>query len=132
MFGGDSAPYIQAFTSSELEMVVGVTNHSTPGPDGVHYRMLEHMSYKPPKALLKFYKYLQAALFFPEDWKTVHVIPLLNPGKDHFLPNTSYRAIALMSCLSKTYKKLRNNRLVYTLQSNNDLDVTNVGFGQGV
>lgn len=130
MFSDDSAPYNQPFTSSELEVAIAVPKSSAPGPDGIHYELLQHLSSDSGQALLTFYNFLWYHSVFPEDWKTAHVIPLLKPGKDRSLPN-SYRPIALTSCLCKTYERLVNKRLMYVLESNNILHVNQCGFRAG-
>lgn len=127
MFGGDSAPYNQPFTSSELEVVIGVPKPCAPGLDGIRSAMLQNLSFDSRQALLAFYNFLWDRSVFPEDWKSAHVIPLWKPGKDRSLTN-NYRPIALTSCLCKTYERLINMRLMYVLESNNILDVNQCGF----
>lgn len=55
------------------------------------------------------------------------MVPLLKPGKNPSCAS-SYRPIALTSCLSKTLERMINRRLVHFLENNNILDRYQCGF----
>lgn len=130
MSGGNLASYNQPFTRCELEMALNVTKLSAPGPDGIHYEMLRHLSSDSLENLLLFFNLLWEKACFPQAWKHAHIIPLLKPNKDPSQPS-SYRPIALTSCLGKTFERLINRRLVYMLESQRVLDNNQCGFRQG-
>ena len=64
---------------------------------------------------------------FPSDWWKAIVIPILKPGKDPTNP-TSYRPIALTSCICNTMERMVNHRLVGYLESHNLLTNVQCGF----
>ena len=55
------------------------------------------------------------------------VIPIPKPGKDPTNP-TSYRPIALTSCICKTMERMINRRLVWYLESHKLLTNVQCGF----
>lgn len=130
MSGSDALEYNQPFTLCELEVALATKKESAPGPDRIKYEMLRHLSRESLGHLLTFFNYLWGASVFPQCWKRAHIIPLLKPGKDSSLP-TSYRPIALTSCLGKTYERLINRRLVHFLEAEKCLDTNQCGFRMG-
>lgn len=128
--GANSEPYNKPFTVCELKLALDTKKQSSPGPDSIHYEMLRRLSLESFGQLLKFFNRLWEDSYFPDAWKCAHVIPFLKPGKDPSCPS-SYRPIALTSCLGKTYERLINRRLVYFLETNNILDKNQCGFRQG-
>ena len=66
----------------------------------------------------------------PDSWKQATVIPLLKPGKERQKPE-SYRAISLLSCLSKIFERLVNARLTWHLETKNLLPNFQSGFRKG-
>ena len=119
--GFNSVAYNRPFTMCELEVALCSRKQSAPGPDRVHYEMLKHLSHESLSHLLSFFNFLWEAAAFPHSWRSAHVIPLLKPGKDPSLA-TSYRPIALTSCLGKTYERLINRRLMFLLEEKNFFD----------
>ena len=63
----------------------------------------------------------------PKSWKLSLIIPAKKPGKDPFFA-TSYRPIALTSCICKIMEKMVNTRLVWYLERNNCLSSVQFGF----
>lgn len=57
-------------------------------------------------------------------------IEILNQGKDPSVVS-SYRPVALTSCLCKVLEKMINRRLLHYLESNNLLDLYQCGFWEG-
>lgn len=66
----------------------------------------------------------------PEQWKTAIVVPFLKAGKPPTSPS-SYRPIALTSCLAKTYESVINCRLSFILYSRNLIDNHQCGYRKG-
>jgi ribonuclease HI len=73
---------------------------------------------------------MYATGFVPDSWKQATVIPLLKPGKERQKPE-SYRAISLLSCLSKIFERLVNARLTWHLETKNLLPNYQSGFRKG-
>lgn len=125
--GGVREAYNQPLTRHELEMVLRSTKPSAPGPDGIHYRMLTHLHPSTLLLILYLFNRVWQEGRFPLAWKVATVIPLLKPGKDASSAS-SYRPIALTSCLSKTFERIINKRLMYFLEKQNILDKNQCGF----
>ena len=64
---------------------------------------------------------------FPSIWEMGLVLPFLKPGKDLKLPS-SYRPIALTSCLCKLMERMVNTRLVWFLERTGVLSSSHCGF----
>ena len=58
---------------------------------------------------------------FPHQWRAVKVIPIPKPNKDHTNPS-SYRPIALTSCLCKVLERMINTRFIWYLEKYGILD----------
>jgi len=64
---------------------------------------------------------------FPESWRTSTTIPVLKAGKDESDPS-SYRPIALTSCLCKIMEGMINDRLIWYLEKHRLLSHIQCGF----
>ncbi len=99
-------PLLTPVTSDELADALRKTkNNKAPGPDEIRY---EHLKFAPISLiniLLKIYTYCIEYAYFPEHFKTCHVVLIPKPNKD---PKqiTSYRPITLAPVLSKMLEKL--------------------------
>ena len=63
----------------------------------------------------------------PDDWYEYVVVPILKPGKPENI-HTSYRPIALASCILKTYERLIKNRIEHWMEKNNKFPQSQYGF----
>lgn len=66
----------------------------------------------------------------PEQWKHAIVVPFLKAGKPPTSPS-SYRPIALTSCIAKTYESIINIRLTFLLYSKRLIDPHQCGYRKG-
>lgn len=125
--GDEDCMYNAPFTMVELARALLVPRITTPGPDRITYSMLQHLSQSSQGQLLHFFNQVWEEGRLPSQWKTATIIPLLKPGKD---PSScsSYRPIALTSCLGKIFERLVNNRLMYYIEENGCLDQYQCGF----
>ena len=112
---------------SELKNILKTSRDTAPGEDGIPYIMIRQLSQNSINYLLNFYNYIFLNDTFPEKWKESIIIPILKPGKDP-TETSSYRPIALISCLSKILEKILNKRLMWYLEKNNLLDKTQCGY----
>ena len=122
--------YNSNFTESELENALKQTHLSAPGPDGITYPMIKHLSHASKKNLLNLYNRIWNEQTFPDAWHEAIVIPFHKPGKDASDPK-NYRPIALTSCVCKLLEKMVNSRLVYILETNNMISSWQSGFRRG-
>lgn len=91
-----------------------VSNRSAPGPDKISYKALSCFADR--NTILHILNNIWIEEKFPEEWKTSHVIPILKKGKSPILPS-SYRPIALSSCLLKTFERMIEFRVTTALSN---------------
>ncbi|GFS74412.1 RNase H domain-containing protein [Trichonephila clavipes] len=105
-------PYKCDFDMFELKRALSSAHNTSPGPDGISYVLLRHLSEDSLVSLLYLFNRIWREQVYPTQWQEAIVIPILKPGKDPKNP-LSYRPIALTSCLCKTLERMVNARLVY-------------------
>ena len=115
---------------SELKNILKTSRDTAPGEDGIPYIMIRQLSENSLKYLLEFYNTIFRNDVLPEKWKEAIIIPILKPGKEP-TDTSSYRPIALISCLGKILEKILNKRLMWYLEKNNLIDKSQCGFRQG-
>jgi ribonuclease HI/uncharacterized protein YjgD (DUF1641 family) len=122
-------PYNDNITLKELEEALSQCKGSSPGHDQVHYEMLQHLNQQGKQTLIKLYnKVIDTEV--PITWRHSTIIPIKKPGKDP-RHSTSYRPIALTSCLCKLLEKIINRRIIWTLDNKNARNKYQTGFTQG-
>lgn len=89
--------------------------------------MLTHLHPSTILFLLYIFNRVRQEGRFLLTWKVATAIPLLKSGKDASSAS-SYRPIALTSCLSKTFERIVNKMLMYFLEKPNILDKNQCGF----
>ena len=119
--------YNRLFNLNELKTALLNCNDSAPGHDGIHYQLLKHLPESCLKTVLKVYNRIWTSGYFPTSWKKAVIIPIPKPGKDLTNPS-SYRPIALTSCLCKVLEKMINHRLMWKLETENLLAKEQCGF----
>ena len=119
--------YNAPFTLQELTDSLKQAKNTAPGPDEIHYELLKHLPEESRKVLLDIFNKIWTEGVFPDAWREATIIPLPKPGKDPTNPS-SYRPIALTSCLCKTLERMINARLVWYLESNNIITKYQSGF----
>ena len=77
--------------------------------------MLKNLPDSAMDTLLRAVNYIWTTADFPPEWHLAIVIPVAKPGKDSTVP-TSYRPIALTSCLCKVMERMINTRLFWYLE----------------
>ena len=125
----NSEPYNASFTEWELETALRDVRNTSPGLDDIHYEMLRHLPFQGKVFLLNLYNQIWRTDSFPASWREAIVIPILKPDKDK-LTTTSYRPIALTSCVCKLFERMINRRLMWYLEHNNLLSNDQCGFRQ--
>lgn len=104
------------FTTEELDAALALCSRSSsPGPDGISYRILCHLGERARNALLDIFNESWRDGNVPQEWKTSRLVPLLKPGKSP-LELTSYRPIALASCVGKVMERMILARLEWYLE----------------
>lgn len=119
------------FSMQEMEAALGSSNaKSSPGPDGVRYSDLIHLGSEAKARLLAFFNISWENGLVPPTWKKSRIVPLLKPGKS-MLDISSYRPIALASCLGKLMEKMILFRMEWYLEQNGHYPNIMSGFRRG-
>ena len=106
--------YNRKFNCKELRTALKHCKDTSPGEDGIHYTMMKNMTEDQIEKLLTYFNYLYTTNKFPDAWRTAVVLPFLKPGKISNV-TSSYRPIALTSCMCKVMERMVLNRLIKQL-----------------
>jgi hypothetical protein len=109
------------FTQDELHMALSQVKDSTTGRDDISYTMLINLPLKGKEILLKQFNNIWRTGNFPSSWKEIIVKPIPEPGKPRN-EIKSYRSIALISCIVKTFEMLITYTRTYTRKKNTPLN----------
>ncbi|GFX46781.1 probable RNA-directed DNA polymerase from transposon X-element [Trichonephila clavipes] len=123
-------PYNCDFTMTELKKALLQAHNTSPGPNGITYTMLRHLSPNSLTNILFLFNRVWKEHCFPSSWREAIVIPILKPGKVVTDP-LSYRPIALTSCFCKTFERMVNTHLVYVLEKEKCISPLQSGFRKG-
>ena len=119
--------YNRKFKLKDLKRSIKRAKNTAAGPDQVHYELLKRLPDECLKVLLNLINEYWETDTFPPSWRLALVLPVPKPDKDRFLP-TSYRPIALTSCICKTMERMVNERLIHYLEKKKILTKFQCGF----
>jgi ribonuclease HI len=126
----NAADYNVDFIEEEMMSALDDCSGTSPGPDGVEYDLIKQLDRPIKLILLRIYNNIWNTGDFPDSWRQAIVVPVLKPGKNPDL-RSSYRPIALTSCICKLMERMVNRRLVWYLETNNLLTNYQYGFRSG-
>lgn len=115
------------FTLFELNRALVGARNTSPGKDGICYRMIDVLSDMAKYEILKLYNRVWESGRLPSCWKHSTIVPVAKPGKDK-ADVRSYRPIALTSNLCKLMERMITKRLVYDLERRGLLTPHQSGF----
>ena len=95
--------------------------------DNIPYILLKQLPDSALQVLLDIINEYWTTNTFPPSWREAILIPVLKPDKDKH-EATSYRPIALTSCICKTVERMVNERLIHFLESNGLLSKYQAGY----
>ncbi|KAF4527958.1 hypothetical protein B566_EDAN016646 [Ephemera danica] len=123
-------PIHPLFTINELNAAIFCTSDTAVGKDGISYSMLANSPLVIKSTLLKVINYAWTTGIFPDTWKTTIISPIPKPNKpkDQL---SSYRPIALMSCVAKTFERMIKARLELYVEKNKIIPNNFTGFRKG-
>ena len=111
----------------ELKDAIQICHQSSPGPDEIHYQMIQNLPKEALNVTLQLFNLSWKKGRLPSSWKHSYICPIQKPGKDpcHV---SSYRPISFTSCLCKTMERIINNRLIWFLERYQMVSETQSGF----
>ena len=109
--GGDHEAYNARFSLRKLHNALSSTEDTSPGEDTILYAMLKQLPYEAKSYLLKIINRIWETGVLRKGWKIAIALAIQKPNKDPH-HTTSYRPIALMSCVCKLMEKIVNSCLV--------------------
>ncbi|GFV89076.1 putative RNA-directed DNA polymerase from transposon X-element [Trichonephila clavipes] len=74
-------PYNCDFDMFELKRALSSAHNTSPGPDGISYVLLRHLSEDSLVSLLYLFNRIWREQVYPTQWQEAIVIPILKPGK---------------------------------------------------
>ena len=120
----------QNISMQEIETIIRHTkNGKSSGIDNIPYEVLKFPSVFP--VLRSLFQLIFDTSIIPSVWRKAIIYPILkDPSSDRRIP-MNYRGISLLSCISKLYSALINNRLTTYLEENDLLSDEQNGFRSG-
>ena len=119
--------YNVPFSIKEFLAALKTCNDTAPGPDEIPYAMIRNSSQETKIFLLGLINRIFKESYFPKYWEIFLMLPFVKPRKDS-KNVSSYRPIALTSCLCKLMEKMVNCRLVWYLEQKGFLSPSQCGF----
>jgi hypothetical protein len=119
-------------TKEEIEKcITNLKNSKTPSPfDNILNEYIKSTKHLLMPVYCKLFNYILETGFIPQSWLNGIIIPIFKNKGDPKDPS-NYRPITILSCLSKLFTSILNNRLTKFLNENNILDENQAGFRKG-
>ncbi len=92
-------------------------------------KLLREAAVPIPEPLCQLLNYSLSTGYFPQVWKTAHVIPIHK--KDNHMFCNNYKPISLLCCISKVFEKLLFKHIYNFLKANGLLKTNQSGFTPG-
>ena len=100
-----------AFTENELKKALkNLKNNKSTGPDDILNEQIKISFPKMKDIYLKLFNIILETGTFPEEWAMGMIVPIFKNKGSKKDPN-NYRGITLLSCMSKYFNSVLNNRL---------------------
>ncbi|KAF4523529.1 hypothetical protein B566_EDAN013072, partial [Ephemera danica] len=112
-----------------LAALSGLTD-SAPGEDNISFSMIQHLPDNGLDILRDILNHIWTTGSFPDTWKISTIIPILKKNKPAN-EVSSYRPIALLSCVAKIFEKLVKLRLEIIAESKKLIPPQFTGFRKG-
>ena len=109
-----------------MQAIVKLKNGKSAGLDGVKYEMLKCGQSSLTPCIVKLFNHILSSGQYPKEWKKSYIKPLYK-GDDPLDPS-NYRGISIMSCMSKLFSSVLNNRLQTFFDKNKIINETQIGF----
>ncbi len=122
-------PVIKILKSEVFHALSGLNPRKAYGPDGVPPIVLKNCASVLTPCLVNLIRLCLSTSNFPSCWKYAYVQPV--PKKGNRSNPSTFRPIALISCLSKAFETILNREFLKHLSSFNILSDHQYGFRQG-
>jgi len=119
--------YNDPVTETEMIGALRQCRNTAAGDDNIRYEMLRHLHTSSLKLLLQIYNQYWLNDDYPDEWRRAVILAFPKPNKPPTSPS-SYRPIALTSCVGKLMEKIVNTRLMSHLEANDCLSPHQYGF----
>ena len=116
-------------TKEVFEVLSTLKISKSPGPDGMHPRVLKELAHELSEPLAIIFNTSMRQSKIPDDWKLADVTAIHKKG-DKRLPE-NYRPISLTSIVCKVMEKLVRNKLEVYLKCNKMITDKQFGFVKG-
>ena len=103
--------------------------HKSPGPDGLHPRILKELESTLATPLAIIFNKMITSSSLPEDFKIGEIIPIHKKGNRHFTSN--YRPVSLTSVACKVLESIFRDHIVKHMKSNLLFSKDQHGFLEG-
>ena len=105
-----SGPLDTQITLSEVNNCIKkLKNRKAPGHDNILNELLKEDKETLPPLITRLFNKIFSSGYFPEEWNLGFIIPIFKKGERTDADN--YRGITLLSCLSKLFTSVLNERL---------------------
>jgi hypothetical protein len=120
-------------TRYEIERAIASTiSNKAPGGDGITNAILKQISAILVPHLHRIYNACLEEGYCPEHFRSAVTIALRKPGKSNYSTTSSYRPIALLNTISKTFEFLLAKRISYLAETHKLLPRTHMGARRSV
>jgi len=119
--------YNDPVSAYEVKSLLRKCRNTAPGEDEINYVMLRNISDNALQLLIRVYNKVWCEGVFPSRWREAIILPFPKPNKPEHLVS-SFRPIALTSCVCKLLEKVINARLVSYLEVNELISPFQYGF----
>ena len=116
---------------NEVESTVKhLHNGKSPGLDGISNELIKNASVVIVLLMCRLFTKILQSESFPISWGRALIVPLYKK-KCSVNDPINYRGIALLSCVSKVFTKILNNRLTNCAENNDKMYEVQGGFTKG-
>ena len=112
-----------------LDRLMGLKADKSPGPDGLHPRILKEVALEIMDALVIIFQCSIDTGLVPVDWRVANVIPLFKKGGREKAGN--YRPVSLTSVVGKMLESIIKDEITAHLESSNRIGTSQHGFTKG-
>ncbi|MBW0496049.1 hypothetical protein O181_035764 [Austropuccinia psidii MF-1] len=93
--------------------ITQLPNKKSPGPDGIPNELIKIACDIIVNKLAYLFNNFLTIGHFPTSWKRASTIIIQKSNKNDYSDPSAYRPIALLNTLSKLFKRILNNRIMY-------------------